>query len=152
MPQNSWSSTIVSDSAVAILLNPTEARLTAMGCYITKYGQPTRDSAFIRWEINATSFIHRQPNILLFSSEFIEIRDVQTGLLRQVIEGVDIRLLIPPPLSNGPLFVAMRGNKDDEGGLSDQIIELVETAEITSKTPIAGSFKAPEGMWDEWDM
>lgn len=123
-----------------------------MGCYITKYGQPTRDSAFIRWEIKATSFIHCQPNILLFSSEFIEIRDVQTGLLKQVIEGVDIRLLIPAPLPHGPLFVAMRGNKDDEDGLSDRIVELVETAEITPKTPIAGPFKATEGMWDEWDM
>ncbi|KAG8213014.1 hypothetical protein J3R82DRAFT_11404 [Butyriboletus roseoflavus] len=122
-----------------------------MGCYITKYGQPTRDSAFIRWEIKATSFVHRPPNILLFSSEFIEIRDTQTGLLKQVIEAVDIRLLIQAPLSLGPLFVGMRGRKDDEDGLSHRIVELVETAEITSKTPIAGPFKAAEGMWDEWD-
>ncbi|KAF8547962.1 hypothetical protein OG21DRAFT_1423939 [Imleria badia] len=123
-----------------------------MGCYITKYGQPTRDSAFIRWEIKATSFVHRPPHVLLFSSEFVEIRDAQTGLLKQVIEAVDIRLLIQAPLSHGPLFVAMRGQKDDEDGLSDRIVELVETAEITPKTPIAGPFKSAEGMWDEWDM
>ncbi|KAH0833307.1 hypothetical protein J3R83DRAFT_12372 [Lanmaoa asiatica] len=123
-----------------------------MGCYITKYGQPTRDSAFIRWEIKATSFVHRPPNVLLFSPEFVEIRDAQTGLLKQVIEAIDIRLLIQAPLLPGSLFVAMRGHKDDEDGLSDQIVELVETAEITPKTPIAGPFTATEGMWDEWDM
>jgi hypothetical protein len=122
-----------------------------MGCYITKYGQPTRDSAYIRWEIKATSFVHRPPHILLFSSEFIEIRDAQTGLLKQVIEAVDIRLLIQAPLFRGPLFVAMRGYKDDENGLSDRIVELVETAEITPKTPSAGPFRATEGVWDEWD-
>ncbi|KAG6373463.1 hypothetical protein JVT61DRAFT_6616 [Boletus reticuloceps] len=122
-----------------------------MGCYITKYGQPTRDSVFIRWEIKATSFLHRPPHVLLFSSEFIEIRDAQTGLLKQVIEAVDIRLLIQAPLSRGSLYVAMRGQKDDEDGLSDRIVELVETTEIT-KTPIAAPFKAVEGLWDEWDM
>lgn len=105
---------------------------------------------FVRWEITATSFIHRHPHVLLFSSEFIEIRDVQTGLLKQVIEGVDVRLLVPP--STGPLFVAMRGNRDDDDGLSDRIVELVETVEIIPKTPSAGPFKAPEGMWEEWDM
>lgn len=134
-----------------ILLKPTQARLKAMGCYITKYGQPTRDSAYIRWEIKATSFVHRPPNILLFSSEFVEIRDAQTGLLKQVIEAVDIRLLVQVPLSPGPLFVGMRGHKDDEDGLSDRIVELVETAEITPTTPVAGPFRATEGMWDEWD-
>ena len=150
MPQNSWSCTTVSDITVAIFLNPTHTRLPAMGCYITKYGQPTRDSTFIRWEIKANSFLHRPPNILLFSSEFIEIRDAQSGLLKQVIEAVDIRLLIQAPLSHGPLFVGMRGHKDDEDGLSDRIVELIETAEISAKTPISGPFKA-EGMWDEWD-
>lgn len=73
-------------------------------------------------------------------------------MLKQVIEGVDIRLLIQMPLTRGPLFVAMRGNKDNEDGLSDRIVELVETEEITPKTPTAGSFKAVEGLWDEWDM
>lgn len=143
---------IVSDATVATLLDPTRPRLTAMGCYITKHGQPTRDSAFIRWEIKAASFVHRPPHVLLFSSEFVEIRDAHTGLLKQVIEAVDIRLLIQGPFLRGPLLIAMRGQKDDEDGLSDRVVELVETAEITPKTPTAGPFKAPEGMWDEWDM
>ncbi|KAF9223416.1 hypothetical protein BS17DRAFT_705412 [Gyrodon lividus] len=123
-----------------------------MGCYITKHGQPARDSMFIRWEIKATSFVHRPPHVLLFSSEFIEIRDVQTGLLEQVIEGVDIRLLLYTPSLRGPLYVAMRGQKDDEEGASDRLVELVETAEITAATPASGGFTPSEGMWDEWDM
>ncbi|KIJ14322.1 hypothetical protein PAXINDRAFT_163479 [Paxillus involutus ATCC 200175] len=123
-----------------------------MGCYITKHGQPARDSMFIRWEIKATSFVHRPPHVLLFSSEFIEIRDVQTGLLEQVIEAVDIRLLLHTPSLRGPLYIAMRGQKDDEDGVSDRIVELTETAEITATTPASGSFTPVEGMWDEWDM
>ncbi|KIJ62800.1 hypothetical protein HYDPIDRAFT_29949 [Hydnomerulius pinastri MD-312] len=123
-----------------------------MGCYITKHGQPARDAMFIRWEIKATSFVNRHPHVLLFSSEFIEIRDIQTGRLEQVIEGVDIRLLLHTPSTRGPLLVAMRGQKDDEDGVSERIVELVETAEIAPATPASGAFAPAEGMWDEWDM
>ena len=67
-----------------------------------------------------------------------------------MIEGVDIRLLVTAPPAHGPLLVAMRGSKDDEEGMSDRIVELVETAAITTKTP--GAFKAADGLWDEWDL
>ncbi|KAH7884721.1 hypothetical protein F5I97DRAFT_1929559 [Phlebopus sp. FC_14] len=124
-----------------------------MGCYITKHGQPARDSNFIRWEIKATSYVDRHPHVLLFSPEFIEIRDIQTGRLEQVIEGTDIRLLLHTPSAHaGPLLVAMRGEKNDEDGTSERIVELVKTAEITPVTPVPGGFVAPESIWDEWDM
>lgn len=127
----------------------------SLGCYITKHGVPSRKNGFIRWETKATSFAHRGSHVLLFSSEFIEIRSLSTGRLDQVIEGSDIRLLLHTNLkshsADDTLLVAMRGTKDDKDGVSDKIIELVQTAEFSStQTPMAS---APvEGMWDEWDM
>ncbi|KAI6011778.1 hypothetical protein EDC04DRAFT_2958410 [Pisolithus marmoratus] len=122
-----------------------------MGCYITKYGKPSRDSSFVRWEMKANSFLHRAPHVLLFCSEFIEVRDVQTGRLDQVIEGADIRLLHAPSVRSVFPLVAWRGGRDDEDGLSEQIVELVDTAEITPVTPASGAF-VPLELWEEWEM
>ncbi|KAG1750776.1 hypothetical protein EDB19DRAFT_1676909 [Suillus lakei] len=126
-----------------------------LGCYITKHGVPSRKSGFIRWETKATSFAHRGSHVLLFSSDFIEIRSLSTGRLDQVIEGSDIRLLLHTNLksqsADDTLLVAMRGTKDDKDGVSDKIIELVQTAEFSSmQTPVATT--PMEGIWDEWDM
>ncbi|KAG2157870.1 uncharacterized protein EDB93DRAFT_730686 [Suillus bovinus] len=126
-----------------------------LGCYITKYGVPSRKSGFILWETKATSFAHRGSHVLLFSSEFIEIRSISTGRLDQVIEGRDIRLLLHTNLKSHPgddtLLVAMRGTKDDKDGVSDKIIELVRTGEFNSmQTPMIST--PVEGLWDEWDM
>ncbi|KAI6013474.1 hypothetical protein BKA83DRAFT_680034 [Pisolithus microcarpus] len=122
-----------------------------MGCYVTKHGRPSRDSSFVRWEIKADSFLHRAPHVLLFCSEFIEVRDVQSGRLDQVIEGADIRLLYAPNVRSALPLVAWRGGKDDEAGLSEQIVELIDTAEITPVTPGSGVVVPPD-VWDEWEM
>ncbi|OAX43158.1 hypothetical protein K503DRAFT_732249 [Rhizopogon vinicolor AM-OR11-026] len=126
-----------------------------LGCYITKHGEPSRKSGFIRWETKAMSFAHRGSHVLLFSSDFIEIRYLSTGRLDQVIEGSDIRLLLHTNLksnsSDDTLLVAMRGDKDDKDGVSDKIIELVQTSEIGAlQTPMTST--PMEGLWDEWDM
>jgi len=127
----------------------------ALGCYVTKYGVPSRKNGFIRWETKAMSYPHRGSHVLLFSSEFIEIRSLSTGRLDQVIEGIDIRLLLHTDLksysADDTLLVAMRGAKDDKDGVSDKIIELVQTSEFSSaQTPMTST--PMEGMWDEWDM
>ena len=119
----------------------------AMGCYITKHGKPSHDSNFIRWEIKANSFLHRTPHVLLFSSEFIEARDMRSGRLDQVIEGMDIRLLYTPSSRAVPPLVAWRGEKNDEDGLSERILELIDTTELMPATPASGSF-APPDIWD----
>jgi RHO1 GDP-GTP exchange protein 1/2 len=117
---------------------------TALGCYITKHGAPSRKSGFIRWEAKVTSFAHRGSHVLLFSSEFIEIWHLSTGRLDQVIEGSDIRLLLHANVksnsSDDTLLVAMRGTKDDKDGVSDKIMELVQTSEIGAmQTPMTGT-------------
>jgi len=132
--------------------DPTELLVIydTMGCYITKYGPPSRSSGYIRWETKVTAFAHRGNHVLLFSPEFIEIRNVNTGRLVQVIEGTDLRLLYSQHEdSNNTILVAMKGGKDDADGVSDKITELIETVEIatpsTARTP-------QENFWDEWDM
>lgn len=124
----------------------------ALGCYITKHGVPSRSSGYIRWETKATQFAHRGSHILLFSAEFIEMRNVNTGRLVQVIEGTDLRLLHSGPTgsANDTILVAMRGEKDDKDGVSDKITELIETAELV-RTPSTARV-VPENLWDEWDM
>ncbi|KAG0706814.1 hypothetical protein DFH29DRAFT_900165 [Suillus ampliporus] len=123
-----------------------------LGCYITKHGIPSWNSGFIRWETKAMSFAHRGSHVLLFSSEFIEIRSVSTGRLDQVIEGNDIRPLnLKCYAADDPLLVAMRGTKDDKDGVSDKIIELIQTSEFRStQTPI--TITPTQGTWDEWGM
>jgi len=118
----------------------------AYGCYITKFGPPTRECRYIKWETKANSYAYRDGHILLISSEFIEIRNVTTGRIVQVIEGDDIRLLSSGPNTGkgDPVLIAMRGGYQDQSSVSEKIVELNETAEIV-RTPEAD-------RWVEWDM
>lgn len=59
------------------------------------------------------SYARRNGHVLLFSPEFIEIRNT-TGRIVQVIEGKEIRALYSGPYTKkeNPIL-AMRGNKDE---------------------------------------
>lgn len=90
-------------------------------------------------------------HVLLFSPEFIEIRNVATGRLVQVIEGEDIRLLYTGfKTGDRTVLVGMKGDKDDKDGQSYKIVDLVETQEI--QTPTTSMNPSSEGIWDMWDM
>ncbi|EIW84261.1 hypothetical protein CONPUDRAFT_163433 [Coniophora puteana RWD-64-598 SS2] len=129
-----------------------------IGTFITKHGHPSRSCGYIRWETPAQSFAHRGAHVLLFSSEFVEVRTLAAGKLVQVFEGTDVRLLLHSSLrpANGgveePLLVAMRGEKDDRDGVSDKIVELNETAMLETPSTASASTFSTEGIWDEWDM
>jgi hypothetical protein len=126
-----------------------------IGCYITKHGQPSRSSGFIKWESKADSFAVRGNNVLLFSSQFIEVRDIMTARLVQVTEGTDIRLLhsYAPASPDETILVVQRGSKDDKDGLSQLVSELLETKEIVQATPSTATQSAvTPALWDEWDM
>lgn len=65
----------------------------------------------------------------------------------QVIEDEDIRYVYQGLLATeNPILVAMKG-REEQAFVNDRIIELIETAEIT--TPKTASISA---VWDEWDM
>ncbi|KAJ3714271.1 hypothetical protein C8R42DRAFT_255481 [Lentinula raphanica] len=124
-----------------------------VGCYITKHGTPSRSSGYIKWESKIDSFAQRGTHVLLFSTQFIEIRDILTGRIVQVIEGEDIRLLYagPTPDLHEPILIAMRSGDDNNTreGAVDKIVELQETSEISAvRTPTT----ALPTMWEEWDM
>lgn len=119
-----------------------------LGCYIDKHGVPTRQCCYIMWDTKVSSYASRNGHILLISYEFIEIRNVTTGRIVQVIEGEDIRLLYSGPYvkKDSPVLVAMRGKKD-KNGQSEKIVELLETEEISLLTPEVDVL-----IWDEWDI
>ncbi|THH20762.1 hypothetical protein EW146_g670 [Bondarzewia mesenterica] len=119
-----------------------------LGCYVDKYGRPCRSSGYIRWETKAKSYAHRGGHLLLFSSEFIEVRSISTGRLEQVIEGSAVRLLHSGITEKDMLLVGMKGSQDDKNGTSEKIVELLQTSEITAPTPPM----AIDAIWDEWDM
>lgn len=124
---------------------------TDLGCYIDKHGAPTRQCGYIKWETKVVSYAHRNGHVLLFSPEFIEIRNSTTGRIVQIIEGQDIRLLYAGPYTkkDNPILVVMRGSKDDENGHSEKIIELVETEEISLVSPTSVNVSS---VWDDWDI
>ncbi|KAG8683640.1 hypothetical protein FRC08_014161 [Ceratobasidium sp. 394] len=117
------------------------------GCYVTKYGAPARQSAFVRWETRATSVAFRWPHALLFSPNYIEIRNVESGGLVQVVNGRDARLLYSGPPYEGPVLAAMRG-EDDATGKTDSVVELLETASIE----IERGQVVDDALWREWDV
>ncbi|CAK5268518.1 unnamed protein product [Mycena citricolor] len=120
----------------------------SMGCYVSRHGVPSRSGGYIRWECKATSFASQGVHVLLVSSGFIEIRNILTGLLVQVVEGHDIRLLHS---SDAAILLAVRGDQDDERGLSDKIFDLRMTTAITVPLTPMPSPAAP-ALWDDWDM
>jgi len=115
----------------------------AFGCYITKYGEPARRHGFVRWETPMQSFVVREPHLILVGSDSIEVRHTPTGRLLQVIEGKDVRLMQALPKEQGPILIARRGKTDNQNGLlSDQLVELVPTAPLES---------SDHGfVWEEW--
>ncbi|KAF8753436.1 CNH domain [Rhizoctonia solani] len=115
------------------------------GCYVTKYGAPARQSAFVRWETRATSVAFRWPYALLFSPNYIEIRNVENGGLVQVIQEREVRLLYSGPPYEGPVLAAMRG-EDDARGKTDHVVEILETA------PIEQNQTSGDALWREWDL
>ncbi|KAF8806960.1 hypothetical protein BYT27DRAFT_7101268 [Phlegmacium glaucopus] len=116
------------------------------GCYINNYGPPSRGCRYVKWETKAVSYTHRNGHILLISPEFIEVRNITTGRIVQVIEGHDIRLLSSGPHTSksDPVLVAMCGGREDQVSVSEKIVELNETQEIVH-SPQADT-------WDGWDM
>ncbi|KAJ7105112.1 Dbl-like domain-containing protein [Mycena crocata] len=65
------------------------------GLYVNKHGDPspTRTIGTVEWEGTAERVAFHAPYILLFDSRFIEVRDVETGRLAQIIPGNDMHCL-----------------------------------------------------------
>lgn len=119
------------------------------GTYVSKFGYPTRNRTYVRWETKVNSWAIRGPHILLFSfSGWIEIRHISTGKLVQVEEAPEVRMLQIAEPNNGALLLAIRG-KDDKDGLADRLVEMLETSPLEiPHSPGASS----DPQWGEWDI
>jgi len=58
---------------------------TEFGVYVNRHGIPLLDRGITEWECQADRASFRFPYVLLFSSAFIEIRNLLTGQLTQII-------------------------------------------------------------------
>ncbi|KAJ7035591.1 Dbl-like domain-containing protein [Mycena alexandri] len=65
------------------------------GLYVNKHGDPSpsRPVGTVEWEGTAERVAFHAPYILLFDTRFIEVRDVETGRLAQIIPGNDMHCL-----------------------------------------------------------
>jgi len=70
--------------------------------YVNKSGRRARNEFMVHWEGMPTGFALHEPYILAFEPNFVEIRNIETGYLAQVIQGSNLRLLFAdtPPTSS----------------------------------------------------
>lgn len=71
--------------------------------YVNKNGRRSRLNFMVQWEGQPTGFALHEPYVLAFEPSFVEIRHIETGLLSQVIQGFNLRLLFadtPPSVTN----------------------------------------------------
>ncbi|KAN0129875.1 CNH domain containing protein, partial [Lactarius tabidus] len=69
--------------------------------YINRGGRRSRKNFLVHWEGAPTSFAFQYPYVLAFKPTFVEIRNVETGSISQVIQGNNLRCLFtdtPPSL------------------------------------------------------
>ncbi|KAJ6519136.1 CNH domain-containing protein [Mycena sanguinolenta] len=87
--------------------------------YVNSSGKRARSEFLITWEGQPTAFALRWPYVLAFSPSFVEIRNIESGVVRQNIPGSNIRLLF----ANIPPSVEARGsgNLTDKGQQLDQL-------------------------------
>ncbi|KAJ7734383.1 CNH-domain-containing protein [Mycena olivaceomarginata] len=72
--------------------------------YVNRTGRRSRKEFMVYWEGTPTGFALHEPYVLAFEPSFVEIRHIETGLMSQVIQGSNLRLLFadtPPSVNNG---------------------------------------------------
>ncbi|TFK29596.1 hypothetical protein FA15DRAFT_663742 [Coprinopsis marcescibilis] len=109
------------------------------GVYVDKHGDPVRGAVTIEWEGTAERAAFHSPYVMLFDSRFIEIRNVATGLLVQIIPGNDIRCIWDGR------FVSTRPGSEplpDPQGRQEAKVHAVMTSVITTPGPNRTTTKA----------
>ncbi|KAF9071584.1 CNH domain-containing protein [Rhodocollybia butyracea] len=71
--------------------------------YVNKTGRKSRKEFMVHWKGVPTGFALHEPYVLAFEPTFVEIRHIETGLMTQVIQGSNLRLLFAdnPPSMTG---------------------------------------------------
>ncbi|KAJ7149739.1 RhoGEF Rgf2 [Mycena crocata] len=83
--------------------------------YVNKTGRRSRKEFMVFWEGTPTGFALHEPYVLAFEPSFVEIRHIETGLMSQVIQGSNLRLLFadtPPSVNNSGAGYNYQGGYD----------------------------------------
>lgn len=95
-----------------------------LGCSVNQAGQPADSNYYIEWERKATAFARRGSHLLLFSSGYIEVRNIDTGKLVGMVEANELRLLCSC-LTNWLVPMAAITTRDSDGGHTEKLVELI---------------------------
>ncbi|EJD49605.1 hypothetical protein AURDEDRAFT_182754 [Auricularia subglabra TFB-10046 SS5] len=135
------------------------------GVWITKHGFPSHNAGLVRWEITACAYVHRAPHILLFSSstspsggtvagDWVEVRHIPSGVLRQVVAARDARLAENGTrTADGAVLIATRDSnagREREYGAQDVLTELVATAPISQRRSLSNARPHPDDLRHLW--
>ncbi|CAG8521225.1 70_t:CDS:10 [Ambispora leptoticha] len=111
--------------------------------YVNKVGWRSRHDWHITWEGAPTSFAFRDPYLLAFEPSFIEVRNVETGLLEQIIEGHNLRCLYSDNRGN-ILVVTNDPTSDCSEVFSLNLSDDRRSSLLSEATSIATTIVAPE--------
>jgi len=95
------------------------------GCFVDHVGKPARTHYYTEWERRANSYARCGPHLLLLSSVYIEVRNIDTGKLVQIVDVNDMRLLRSSLTEPNMLVAAMIGGTEDDGGRTERLGELI---------------------------
>ena len=99
--------------------------LPDFGCFVNHAGKPARTNFYTEWERRATAYARRGSHLLLLSSVYIEVRNIDTGKLVQIVDVNDMRLLRSSLTEPAMLVAAMIGGTEDDGGRTERLAELI---------------------------
>ncbi|KAF8817443.1 CNH-domain-containing protein [Phlegmacium glaucopus] len=71
--------------------------------YVNKNGRRSRKEFMVHWEGMPTGFALHEPYVIAVEPSFVEVRHIETGLMSQVIQGSNLRLLFadtPPSVTH----------------------------------------------------
>ncbi|KAH9959334.1 citron-like protein [Russula dissimulans] len=95
-----------------------------LGCFIDEDGKPAGSRYYTPWECTAGACAHRGPHLLLFSSEIIEVRSVDTGKFIQIIEISHLRPLRCGSSEQGMLVAAMSNGAEGDDDYTEKLVEV----------------------------
>jgi len=91
---------------------------------VDQAGQPADSDYYIEWEREATAFARRGSHLLLFSSGYVEVRNIDTGKLVRMVEANDLRLLCSGS-TDWLMLVTAITTKESDGSHTEKLAELV---------------------------
>ncbi|KAK7437358.1 Rho guanine nucleotide exchange factor [Stygiomarasmius scandens] len=98
------------------------------GLYVNNHGDPSRTTASIEWEGTAERVAFYESYVLLFDSCFIEIRQIHTGHLVQIIRGKNISCFW-----NGTSIHSSAANKDEKTARENRVYGVMTEIDSVSE-------------------